>query len=101
MIRVNFLSLEVVVGVIKRSAVGLQRLGSQNGVVHHAFHTVAVPRLLSHTQQVAGQLEVSVRAAWRFKTAVAVREAGIDVVTIGSTKALIGSPASGRETLRG
>ena len=99
MVGINFASLEVAVGVIERSAVGLQRLRSENGVVHHALHAVAVARLARYTQQLARQLEMRVGAAGSFKTAVRVGQAGVDVITIGRPKQLVRSPAAGREAL--
>src|ERR1051325_3836583 len=45
MIGIDFLSGEVVIGVVKGAAVGAHGLGAEHGVIHHALHTVAVTRV--------------------------------------------------------
>src|SRR5664279_1689403 len=51
---VELAALEIDVGVVKGATVGLQRLGAKDGVVHHAFHAVAIPRIAGDTHEVAG-----------------------------------------------
>jgi hypothetical protein len=98
---VDFMPLEIVIGIIKSSSVGHERLCSQHRVVHDPLHTVSVAGVAGHAQQVARQLEMRVRATGSFKTAMAFGQAGVHVWTVRSAQRLIGPPApSGKALLR-
>src|ERR1700723_292271 len=98
-IRIDLASLEVIVRVVEGAPVGLQRLRTQNGVVHHALHTIAIARVVGHAQQVARQLEVRIGAAWCLKAAVALSKAEGNIRTVRRTQHFIWPPASCRKTL--
>src|ERR1700731_5435352 len=97
--RVDLPRLEVVVGVIKSSPIGLQRLRTQNCVVHYAFHAVPISRVARTPQQITGQLEVGVRATRRFKAAMALAQAGGHFFTVWAAEGLIRAPAAAGKTL--
>src|SRR5215831_2225536 len=97
----NFLSRVGVVRIVERSTVGLNRPGSQNGVVEHAFHAVAVFRFLSDTQQVARDLEVTVGATGSFETGMGGRETIPQLPAPWLAKALVGTPSARDKALRG
>src|SRR6202021_215700 len=98
-IRIDLASLEVIVRVVEGAPVGLQRLRTQNGVVHNALHTIAIARVVGHAEQVGRQLEGRVRATRRFKAAVALTKADGNIRTVRRTQHFIWPPASCRKTL--
>src|SRR5579864_4401366 len=99
MIGINLATVEIVVRVIKRMTVGLERHGSEDGVVHHALHAVAVARVASHSQKIAGQLEVSIGTTRRLEAGMGFIQAVGEVGAAGSTKQLVWTPTACREAL--
>src|SRR6266545_765636 len=73
---IELASLEVVVGVVESVSVGGERFGSQDGVVHHTLHAVAIARVARNPQQITRELEVRVGSAGRLETMVSPGEAG-------------------------
>src|SRR3546814_1256175 len=64
--------VEFVVRIIEGAAVGEHRHRAEHGVVEHALHAVAVTRIPGDAQQIAGQLEMRVRAAHRLEARLEV-----------------------------
>src|ERR1700693_1425974 len=98
-LRIDLASLEVIVRVVEGAPVGLQRLRTQNGVVHYALHTIAIARVVGHAEQVARQLEVRVRATRCLKATVALSKADGNIRTVRRTQHFIWPPASYSKTL--
>jgi hypothetical protein len=99
-VRIDFLALEVVVGVVKRPSVGLQRQGAKDRVVHHPLHAVAISRIACHPQQISRQFEMRVRSARRLKAAMRFSQAVEDIGTICFAQLLIRTPTARRVALR-
>src|ERR1700730_685130 len=96
---VDLVGVKIAVGIIEGAAVGEKRLGAENGVVHDALHTVTVGGISIDAKKIAGQFEVRVGTARRFKTAVRFREAGGEIVAVRGTQLFVRTPAAGGETL--
>src|SRR6185312_16065973 len=94
-------ALEVVVRIIERVTVVLEFLRAEDRVQEDLFHAVAVATVAGDAQQVAGELEVCVAPARRFKTAVGGSERGVEVITVRFTEILLGTPAARGEALGG
>src|SRR6201996_162162 len=59
-------------------SIRLQRHSSQDSVVHHPLHAVAITPIARAAQQISRQLHMGVTAARSLKAVVASREARID-----------------------
>src|SRR5271169_5189931 len=88
----NFLAGVGVVGVVERSAIGLNGPGSEDGVVEHALHAVAVARILGDAKQVARDLEMAIGAAGSFKAGVSERQTVAELTNPGLSECFVGAP---------
>ena len=96
----DFLAGRIVVRIVERSAVGLNRPGSEDRVVEDTLHAVAVSRILGDAKQVACDLEVPVGAARRLKAGVSERKTVAELAGPGFAKCFIRTPSAGGEALR-
>jgi hypothetical protein len=97
---IDFLTVKVVIGIIESAAVGEERFGPQDGVVHDALHAVAIAGIARHAEQVTGELEVRVGAAGSFEAAVGISQAGGDIIAVWRTQSFVRSPTTGGKALR-
>ena len=74
---------------------------AEDAVIKHALHAVAVAAVAGNSSEIAGDFEMRVGAAGRFKTGMGFGQALADLAAAGSAKVFIRSPAAGGEALGG
>src|SRR5579859_5782848 len=72
---IDLRSVVVVVGIVEAVAIFLDWLGTEDAVVEHTFHAVAVAAVFGGPEPIARDLEMRVRAARRLKTRMSLGQA--------------------------
>ena len=91
---VKLCGVSVIIRVVIADSVRLNQARTQDRVIEHCFHAIAIATVSRYTHQVTGDFKMSVGATRCFKTAVALNEAVCEFVSSRVNEAFVGAPAA-------
>ena len=83
----------MIIGVVERPAIGLQRFHAEHSVVENPFHAIAIAAVSGDPQEIASEFEMRIAAARSFETAMGAGETVIKFVAFGAMKLSFGPQA--------